>query len=487
MRRLRRILLAAVSVACAGFTQDAEPPMLRRRQELQTTLKILPPTSSRITGRISALDKTWEDWVNRTGELPPDFTLLPSIPFLPEPLVSVESGKPIPITTLPQWRRQREWIRSQFEHWVFGSMPPAPPNLRGTITSSRRDGDCTVQDVRLEFGPGHRGVLRLELIIPPGPGPFPVFLTNHPRIRPWVNVAIRRGYMACIYFAADPRVTLEPDDADKLIELYPAFDFACLGRWAWSAMRAVDYLAGRADVDKARIGLTGHSRGGKQALLAAAFDERIAAVVPLSGNTGEGTPWRYTTDMFANESIEQITGSFPHWFHPRLRFFAGREHKLPVDQNLLAALVAPRGLMFHTAYSEEQGNPWGFEQNYRSIKEVYRFLNSEQNLSLYLRPGEHMPSAEDLEAILDFLDRSFGRKSFPKREDLIHGYTFDRWSQLSGERVDPLKFPERRIGDSNSQPWRARKQDIQERILWTLGEEPAEPASRRTAALAAQP
>ena len=86
-------------------------------------------------------------------------------------------------------------------------------------------------------------------------------------------------------------------------------------------MRAVDYLVTLPEVDRAKIAVTGHSRNGKQALMAAAFDERIGAVVPSSGNTGEGNPWRYTTDPFAAESIEQITGNFPHWFHPRLRFF----------------------------------------------------------------------------------------------------------------------------------------------------------------------
>ena len=85
------------------------------------------------------------------------------------------------------------------------------------------------------------------------------------------------------------------------------YDFSCLARWAWSASRAVDYLVTLTEVDKSKIGLAGHSRHGKQALLAAAFDERIAAVIPSSGNTGECDPWRYTTDMFVNESIELLT------------------------------------------------------------------------------------------------------------------------------------------------------------------------------------
>jgi dienelactone hydrolase len=296
-------------------------------------------------------------------------------------------------------------------------------------------------------------------------------------------VAVRRGYLACIYFAADPRVTLEQDDSDRWIELYPGYDFACLGRWAWAAMRAVDYLVTRPDVDKGEIALTGHSRGGKQALLAAAFDERIGAVLPLSGNTGEGTPWRYTTDMFVNESIEQITGSFPHWFHPRLRFFAGREDKLPVDQNMLAAMVAPRALLLNSAYAESQGNPWGFEQTYRSAREVYRLLHSEDKLGLYLRAGEHMPSAEDIEVFLDFFDRSFGRRPFPKLETFVHGYTFEAWKERAGTKVDPLGFPRKRMGDflmeASGAPirsvarWNEQKTDLRQRLLWTLGEEPA--------------
>ena len=131
-------------------------------------------------------------------------------------------------------------------------------------------------------------------------------------------------------------------------------------------MRAVDYLYTLPEVDKRQIGLAGHSRNGKQALLAAAFDERIGAVVPSSGNTGECDPWRYTTDMFANESIELLTGVQSHWFRPRLRFFAGREDKLPVDQNSLMALVRPARADDVLGYAESAGNPFGFEQAYRS-------------------------------------------------------------------------------------------------------------------------
>jgi hypothetical protein len=84
------------------------------------------------------------------------------------------------------------------EHWIFGVMPPAPTNLRSTVTATHREGNATVREVRLEFGPAQRASLRIELVIPDGKGPFPVFLTNHARNHPWIYTAVRRGYIAAI-------------------------------------------------------------------------------------------------------------------------------------------------------------------------------------------------------------------------------------------------------------------------------------------------
>jgi dienelactone hydrolase len=434
----------------------------RRREALEVLLKILPPTKTKFTGRINALDKTWEEWVRRTGELPPDFDSMPSIPGLPEPR----------LTTREEWPHERQRIRALFEQWVWGKMPPPPDNLRAVLTGTHDEGGVTVRDVRLEFGPDHRATLRIQLMVPPGHGPFPVFLTNHPRKRPWVATAVRRGYIGCIYFAADP-IYGNSDDSDAFIDIYPEYDFSCLARWAWSAMRTVDYLFTLPEVDKTRIALSGHSRNGKQALLAAAFDERLAAVIPSSGNTGECNPWRYTNEMFVNESIEEITRGFPNWFHPRLRFFVGREDKLPVDQNLLMALVAPRGLFMYSAFAETEGGPFGFEQAYRSVLNVYRHFGAEDKLWLHLRDGEHPTTAEDIEVFVDFLDSVFGRKHFPKRETWMNGYTFEAWTRISGESIDPMRYPQRTSGDYNQGNWDQKKIAIQERLRWALGEEPA--------------
>jgi dienelactone hydrolase len=415
----------------------------------QDLTRLLSPSTTKATGRINALDRSWEDWQKRTNAKPPDFESMPSQPFLPDPLAGVKSRE--------DWAKRREWIRSQYEQWIVGKMPPKPSNLRAVVVDTRTEGDVTVRDVRLEFGPDHKATLRLQLMIPPGKGPFPVFLTNHPRARPWITPAVRRGYIGCIYFAADPLYG-SPDDSDRFVEIYPEYDWSVIARWAWSGMRAVDYLHTMAEVDKARIAIAGHSRNGKQALLAAAFDDRITAAAPSSGNTGENNPWRYTTDPFVNETVEQITGSFPGWFHPRLRFFAGREHKLPVDQNMLMAMVAPRGLLMASAYSEGQGAPLGFEQAYRSVRQVYQFFDAAPKLGLSLRAGEHATTAEDIEQYVDFFDTVFGRSRRPAprtelfsrmpepKDGVIPAKTApvrDRLTWMLGERPPKLPFPVR--------------------------------------------
>lgn len=445
----------------------------KREADLEVLLDRLLPSRSPATGRINAVDRTWEEWVERSGELPPDFDSMLSQSLLPDPLVLVDGDKKTPIETPEQWETQRQWIRSQIEQWVFGSMPPAPENLRVASSEETDEGDVIVRDVLLEFGPDHQAKLHLQLMIPKGEGPFPVFLTNQSRQYTfWVQSAVSRGYIACYYQATDPKYGL-PDDSDSYIEIYPEYDFSALARWAWAASRAVDYLVTRPEVIHDQIGLTGHSRNGKQALLAAAFDTRIAAVAPASGLTGEVHPWRFTSDPYVVESIELLTGAQPHWFHPRLRFFAGREHKLPVDQNMLMALVAPRGLMVYSAFSEASANAFSIEQAYRSAREVYRFHEAEENVWLHLREGEHMLEVVDIENILDFFDTIFQRQDFPKAETWIVGYSFEDWKKTTGIEVDVYEFPirEKQKFETPSDLAEAGKQAL-EGIDWVLGEAP---------------
>lgn len=481
------VLLLCPVLSYGQTASGSEASLTRRKQALQETLQILIPSRPPHAGRINAIDKTWEEWQKRTGELPPDFAAMPSLPDLPDPFAAVIEGKGSSQQTgavrvqavrdASGWEQKRTWIAEQAQQWLYGKLPPAPDNLIAERISEEMAGDLRIEKVLLRFGPERKGELLLEIATPPGKGPFPVFLTNHPRWRPWAATAVRRGYIGVFYSASDPNYAIK-DYSDGLIEVYPDYDFSTIARWGWSASRAIDYLYTLPQVNRAQIGITGHSRNGKQALMAAAFDKRIGAVILSSGNTGESNPWRYTTDIYSNETIEQITGNFPHWFHPRLRFFAGREDKLPIDQNLVMSMVAPRGLMIASAYSEGQGAPYGIERGYRSVQRVYRLLGAEDKVTLQLRAGEHATTAGDIEEYVDFLDHVFGRPGGHRPETLTLDYQHQRWEKETAARRTAPKQMVAPINISRALPtdqagWTKQKSDIRAALQTLLGDEPA--------------
>jgi len=161
----------------------SDPSLERRKHYLEILRTLLSPTRTSAGQRMNVQgDKSWEDWQKRTGELPPDFQMMPSSALVPDPLMMLD-GKGA-ITSVGQWERQRQLIRERFEHWILGSMPPRPDNMSATVTDSHVEGDATVRHVALTFGAGGRGTLHLQLVIPGGKGPFAVLLTNHQRGRP---------------------------------------------------------------------------------------------------------------------------------------------------------------------------------------------------------------------------------------------------------------------------------------------------------------
>ena len=124
----RQVVLLLALAVCAAAQDSSEA---RRKQTLDELLQLLSPSNATRTARISAEDgSSWEKWVKRTGELPPDFASMPSQPFLPDPLEGVK--------TREDWQKRRTWIRGQYERWITGKMPPAPDNLRARVTSENR-------------------------------------------------------------------------------------------------------------------------------------------------------------------------------------------------------------------------------------------------------------------------------------------------------------------------------------------------------------
>jgi hypothetical protein len=115
-------------------------------------------------------------------------------------------------------------------------------------------------------------------------------------------------------------------------------DWGALSAWAWGASRLLDYMETDGTVDARRVGVTGHSRYGKAALVAQAFDERFAiGYISSSGHGGAKLHRRKY-----GETIENVANSFYHWMAGNYLKYTARWDTMPVDSHELIALCAPR-------------------------------------------------------------------------------------------------------------------------------------------------
>ncbi len=422
-----------------------------RRDYLAWMLKSLPNTPS------------FNEWVNKTGELPPDFDAFPRNNYLPEPLQFL-NGKPV--KSMADWNARRAEIKQLFEKYDIGRFPPKPKLDKVTVVEETPGSGYFTRVVRLEYGPDDKASTQVTVTVPNGNGPFPVLIGGTP------SSLLRRGYIACSY-------TGTVDAPGNIGQLYPDYDFASMAQTALTVQMVVDYLFTMPQVDKAHIAVTGYSRGGKMATIAAAWDDRIAAVIAGSTGVGGVVPWRLSGEYGMGEGVETTTRSFPIWFTPRLRFFAGHEDRLPVEANLLVALIAPRACLIEYGLNDQVSNTWGDEQTYYSALKAYEFVKQPDRVGLLRVPGFH--GANDVEATLDWLDIQFGRSTAKWDNHLLFTWNYDQWKKITGEKVDLGKFPARATNDllaSKSGPitttvgWEKAADGIRAAANWMLGDEP---------------
>ena len=122
-----------------------------------------------------------------------------------------------------------------------------------------------------------------------------------------------------------------------------------IAMWAWAAMRVMDFLQTRDEVDKENICVAGHSRLGKTALLTGACDERFAVVHSNCAGCSGDSLNRGKAE--GNETVGDIIDRFEFWFCENYKKWYGKDNETPFDQHFMLALIAPRKV--HIAAAEE--------------------------------------------------------------------------------------------------------------------------------------
>lgn len=335
---------------------------------------------------------------------PESLDSLPVVAELPD-LFSFADGKTV--KTAKDWKLRREEMKAILQYYEYGHIPPRPDVVKVENLKTRQLADCNATEQMMTLVIGSKTQLRMRIALyrPQQPGRLPVIIREEAALGhiQEVPLLMKRGFMLVEYARED----LDPDKPNVVgpaQQAYPDYDWATLAVWAWGGMRVVDYLESRKDVDLSRIGILGHSRGGKMALLAGAFDERFALVV--ANGSGCGGAGCYRIENKKCETLGLITAPerFAYWFHPRLRWFDEKEDRLPFDQHFLKALVAPRALICTEANEDLWANPLGSRATTKAAQKAFDFLNAGTKNAIHFREGTHDLTPIDWQAIIDFAD-----------------------------------------------------------------------------------
>ena len=115
-----------------------------------------------------------------------------------------------------------------------------------------------------------------------------------------------------------------------------------LGAWAWALSRGLDLAERIPEIDAKKSVVTGCSRLGKSALLAAARDTRFAVCVP--NQCGGGGVCLAKRDF--GENVNTEVHAFSHWYCRAYDKYAKDPARLlTFDQHLLLASIAPRAVL----------------------------------------------------------------------------------------------------------------------------------------------
>lgn len=236
------------------------------------------------------------------------------------------------------WEKVRDQRREELRD-MLGLLPwPPRTPLNVRITGKLDRPEYTIEKIAFESLP--RFYVTGDLYIPKnrkGPVPAVIYVCGHAGSpygaktqyqRHGISLA-KNGYAA---FVIDPIQIAEifsPHHGVHSEEMYDWYSrgYTPAGVETWNAMRAIDYLETRPEVDRNRIGMTGRSGGAAMTWFTAAVDPRVKVAAPIMGIS------TYAANLPANTQALHCDCMFP------INTYAH-------DMMHQAALIAPRPLLF---------------------------------------------------------------------------------------------------------------------------------------------
>ena len=182
--------------------------------------------------------------------------------------------------------------------------------------------------------------------------------------------------------------------------------WGAIAAWGWGLSRVIDYFETDAQVDAARVAITGVSRLGKTVLWAGARDERVACVLAsVSGSGGAALSRRRYGERVAHLLAPS---RFPYWFARRFGEWSGRMEEAPWDAHMIVSLIAPRPVLLQTGYTDKWSDPYGEFLAAKAATPVFH-LFGKKGIELFSQP----PVGEPMMNTLGYLIHDGGHGMVP--------------------------------------------------------------------------
>lgn len=300
------------------------------------------------------------------------------------------------------WNRKRAEARRQMLDMLGLNPMPAKTPLHARVTGQFERERYRVEKIVFESMPGLYVTGDLYVPKEAGPKPAVLYLCGHAP-GPWgAKVQYQHhgiwlanhGYVAflidTIEFGEIPGIHHGMHDLNLWNWL--SLGYSPAGPEVWNAIRAMDYLSTRPEVDSTRVALTGISGGGAITWYAAAADERFHVVSPVCSTWSAGS-------QVAEKSVVENCDCI---YFPNTYGF---------DLSTVGALIAPRPLKPLSARRDEMFPPSGYNELARQLREFYERSGAPEKFAAYDHDAHH----QDIPAFRKEADEWINR--WLKRDD----------------------------------------------------------------------
>jgi hypothetical protein len=303
------------------------------------------------------------------------------------------------VKTRADWEKLRPELHRQFLDML--GLWPLPPrtDLHATVTGKVENEHFTIEKLHFQSSPSL--YVTANLYVPrdlKGPAPAVLYVCGHSNV-----VVDKVSYGSKVAYQHHPAWFAEHGyvclilDTLELAEIrgehhgtyrlnqwwWQTLGYTPAGIECWNAMRAIDYLQSRKEVDARRIGVTGRSGGGATSWWVAAADERVQCMVPVAGiadlwaHVVEGEAPRFRNGVISGHCDCMYFNNTYRW-----------------DFTQVIALCAPRPLLPGNSDKDDIFPVAGYRRMADKVRRIYELYGAADRFQLLETRGPHKDTPE---------------------------------------------------------------------------------------------